>query len=56
MMSLALHTRLHWDCLRKNAAFPRFRAFARRPVVWGVGGVTRAIPQPAGQWQSSKDA
>ena len=39
MMSLALHTRLHLDCRRKNAAFPRFRA-CPPPVVWAGEGAS----------------
>lgn len=45
MMSLALHTRLHLDRRRKNAAFPRFRA-CPPPSCFGGRGVTRAIPMP----------
>lgn len=37
MMSLALHTRLHWERLRKNAAFPRFRALPAAPLFGGRG-------------------
>lgn len=35
MMSLALHTRLHWTVYAKNAAFPRFRALPAAPLFGG---------------------